>query len=215
MSGLAVLDLNLLLIKALAVAGGAGLGAGATGLVLRFAARRFKDSGRTRKVGRPIGLVLRALGAVAAGLAVWLWLSVFESGGTGLFGGQGGSDFGGKGAQGDESQADSVPDGAGPKRSDRRPPVRKEKLQVTMLGGKRVTGGRFYVLEGESSARDLKDVKKTVKDQQQAGVKTIEILIYEDSVARTGEHGAIRDLTDWAKENGFTVTLREMPGEIP
>ena len=78
------------LVKALAVVGAAAIGALLVGALVRRLGRWliFRD------VPRPVLLLFRGLGGVAAGLAVWVMVS--SPGGSGLFGG-GGAVFGGKG----------------------------------------------------------------------------------------------------------------------
>jgi hypothetical protein len=200
------MDLDLLLIKLLAVAGGAALGAGAIGAAIRILAKRLGN----RKVPGPVNLLLRGLAAMAVALGVWLW--VFGLGGPGWLRGGGGSLFGRMGGQGDGA-GPRAPAGRTEKQADPTAAAQKDSLRVIMLGGKRVADGRFYVLEG-GNAQDLRGTKQLVKERQRnSGVKGIEIIIYENSVARG--HPAVRDLEDWAKQNDLQVSLSAVPGEAP
>ena len=82
-----------LLVRLLAVAGGAALGWLAVGSLVSLS-RRFLG---VSSVPRPPLLVARALGAVVAGWVIWLW--VLGHGGSGI-GGPGGSGIGGASGSG-------------------------------------------------------------------------------------------------------------------
>src|SRR5437899_1811015 len=72
-----MLDLGMQILKGLAVAGGAAVGWLGSGLLLRLLVRLSLQRSTPRNVVLPI----RALGALALGLAVWVW--AFSSGGSG------------------------------------------------------------------------------------------------------------------------------------
>ena len=82
-----------------------------------------------------------------------------------------------------------------------------------MLGGARVSGQRFYLIEGQKEPRTADELKTILKEQQKAGVRNIELLIYENSVARN--HPAVKSLEKWAEENNFTITKVPTKGEMP
>ena len=188
-----------LLINLLAVAGGAAAGAAGTDVSARVAGRFFA----LRRVPRPALYVLRALGAGAVGLAVWMW--VFGTGAGGWGPGGGGSVFGGKGA----GDAGNQPVGVTSKQPVTAQPAASsqgDRMTVIMLGGDRVKDQRFYRVEGEREAKTLDELKDEIKTRQKSGkLKTIEILVYEDSVARN--HATVRELNDWAWQNGLTAII--------
>jgi hypothetical protein len=194
-------------VKLLAVVGGAALGA----WVIGWLARRLGRLLSVREVPRPALRVLRVLAGAAAGYAVWLM--VFAPGGSGLFGG-GGSLFGGHG------QENGTPAAATQATARRAPTTRATTeaerglaVRVTVLGGARVVDGRFYLVEGEKEARTLGDLKQFLKDRKRSGVRTLELLIYQNSVARS--HPAVRELEEWAQQNDFTVSIPPTHGDIP
>jgi hypothetical protein len=195
-------------VKVLAVVGAAAIG----GLAVGFFVRRLGRWLTFREVPRRVLTLFRGLGAVAAGLAVWSM--VFSPGGSGLFGG-GGDVFGGKGsASGAGKQSvlaatsSSEPAASSAPASNLRP-----ALRVVMLGGARVIGQRFYLIEGQKQPLTSSELQKVIKDEQRAGLRNLELLIYENSVAR--DHPAVRDLEKWAEQNDFTVTKLPTKGEMP
>ncbi len=188
-------------VKLLAVVGGAALGVLIVGLVLRFCGW-WLGAG---KGPRTLVWLLRALGGVAGGWLVWLMLTA--PGGSGLFGG-GGSLFGGRGT-GPDSGREAV---SAPTQPAERPSTGRAAsttgaaVSVTMLGGKRVVGSRFYLLEGAGEPLTLDELKQAVKERRQRNpeLRVIEIKIYQDSVSSS--HPAVTDLEQWAMDNGFTVS---------
>ena len=197
-----------LLVKGLAVLGGAALGWLVIALLTRFLGRWLS----ARKGPRPLERLVRLLGAVVGG---WLvWFLVTGSGGGGLFGG-GGSFFGGRGVGEGSGKETAPPSTPRTKRSpaETAPIRRAETLRVVMLGGQRVNDERFYRPEG-GEPRTLAELKKVVKDRQkEGGVKALEIVIYEDSVAR--DHPAVKELEQWARQNDLAVSLALLPGNAP
>src|SRR5262245_7662100 len=77
-------DIGMLLLKWLAVIGGAALGGLLSGLLLQLLGRALFH----RAIPKPALKLVRLLGAVALGLLVWFW--VFGAGGMGGLGGSGG-----------------------------------------------------------------------------------------------------------------------------
>lgn len=197
-------DLGLVLMKLLAILGGAAFGALVTrvlvGGITRIVARR--------RMPRPALNLVSLLGAVAAGLAVWLWL--FGAGGGGGFGsGSGWWPFGGRGGNGGTGT------GAGMGATHRAPPdsaPRSEErtLQVHMLGGSRVQDGRFYVLNRDSP-RTLSELQETLRQRRQgnANLSEVEIVIYKDSVAE--DTAAVRELLQWLEQAGLKPKI-SLPG---
>jgi hypothetical protein len=196
------------LVKILAVVGAAAVGA----LGVGFLVRRLGKWLIFREVPRPVLNLFRALGGIAAGLAIWTM--VFSPGGSGLFGG-GGSVLGGKGT---ESQSGIQFTTAPLSKAEPAAPLTNSLpatpvLRIVILGGARVAGQRFYALEGQKNALTLSELKKVIREQHQAGVRNIELLIYQNSVARN--HPAVRDLEKWAEQNDLTVSKPPTKGEIP
>ena len=201
---LAVIDVGMNLLKILAVAGGATVGGIGGGLLLRLIAK-VSFGRNTPRV--PLRIV-QALGATGMGVFVYYW--AFNSGGSGL--GGAGTTFGGKG-QGTSLSADldagkTKQDTAKADTLQEKPPAGTTIVRVEMLGGARVKGDRFYILDGEKEAKNLAELREAVRVQQQKDKVTIEridIVIYEDSVAP--DHPAVRDLEKWAKQNNLTVSV--------
>src|SRR5213076_2846383 len=108
-----VKDAGLLVLKVLAVIGGAGLGALATGWVVRGLSRLL-----LHRPASPGFLWVRWLGAAAGGLAAWVWVS-----GPGGSGWRGGGSGGGLGSGGNgaavsthlEGKSGTTPEEKGPR----------------------------------------------------------------------------------------------------
>lgn len=192
---LGILDLGMLVVKWLAVAGGAAIGALMFGVVGQFWSKRMMR----RPASKPMMLVLRLLGALLMGSLVWAF--VFGSGGGGGLGGSGSGfwPFGAKGSQGSASE-DAATSKQPPQDTARGPRV--ESLKIRILGGKRVENQRFYVIDAEKP-RDWDELKETVLERRQhnPALQEIEILLYKDSVDR--QNPAVTKLDKWARENGF------------
>jgi hypothetical protein len=202
---LALVDVGMNVLKLLAIAGGFMIGGLGSGLLFRGAAKLAL----ARQVPRPMMVIVRLLGGVAAGLAVYVW--AFGTGGSGLGSGAGL----GSGGQGQpvstlasNPSADRQTDGNQPG---------SDVLRVVMLGGDRVASPRFYLLEGDKEPRTLPDLQKAIQARQdekdKPSLKSIEIVIYEDSVAQ--DHPAVRDLERWARQNDLGVTLSKPRGTLP
>jgi hypothetical protein len=200
---LGMIDLGMQVLKLLAVAGGAAVGWLGSGVLFRLLARMSLG----RQVPRPMMFVVRALGAVALGLAVWYW--AFGTGGSGFGTGAG---LGCAGGQGPGAEVEAPPE----PRPLESPPLPAEKagagsdvLRVEMLGGARVQEQRFYVLEGERRPKTFAELREALQARQQdkskGPLKGVEIVIYEDSVAQ--DHPAVRDLERWAKQHDLAVRL--------
>jgi hypothetical protein len=207
-------------MKWLAVAGGATIGWLGSGLLLRLLVRL--SLGRT--VPRKVLLPVRTLGALALGLAVWVWASSPGGLGPGLggwlgLGGSGGQPPGLKTEPAPQAQATAQRDVDTPKRSETEaePRLGQDTLRIDILGGARVQQERFYLLEGEKEARTLAEVRKAIQarrqEQDKAPLKGIVIMVYGSSVAR--DHPAVKNLEAWAKDNGLSVTFPPTTGAAP
>ncbi len=193
-----MLDLGLLVLKVLAVVGGAAVGAVVVGVVLKLLVRLTT----TRPVPRPALLLSRLLGAVAAGLAVYLWIAGEGLGGMG--GGGGGLwPFGQKGGSGEAKSATKDAKPEVPK-SDKLTP--EEVVRVQMRGGKDAEADqRFYSVDGQSP-QNLDEVQQTLRARL-GKVKAIEIVIGKGSVDK--DSPAVTALTNWAKDQGLMVKTVE------
>jgi hypothetical protein len=206
-----MLDLGMLILKGLAVAGGAAVGGLGSGLLFRLLVRLSLH----RTVPQKALLLVRALGAAALGLAVWMW--VFSTGGSGP--GLGGLLGSGAGGQSTETRAQPGPSteptpkhqAATPKGSipESRQVLAPDTMRIEILGGERVKQERFYLLEGEKEPRTLSEVRKAIlarrEDRDKPPLVGIVIMIYGSSVAR--DHPAVRNLQKWAEENRLSVTF--------
>jgi hypothetical protein len=215
-----VLDLGMLVLKGLAVVGGAAVGGLGSGLLFRLLVRFV-----IHRPASPTALrLIRTLGAVALGLAVWLWVS--SSGGLG----PGGGGWFGTGAgtrQAPLAKSEPAPSADTTPTPDTAPlPLRPpdsqsrsahDTLRIEILGGARVQQGRFYLLEGNKEPLTLDEVRKAIQTRQQEKdkppLKGIVILIYGSSVAR--DHPAVRNLAKWAEQNHLSVTFPPTNGAAP
>jgi hypothetical protein len=192
------MDLGLFILKLLAVAGGAAVGALLVGLVVQLAVRSMS----TRPVPRPVLTTLRVLGAVAAGLAVWLW--VFGPGGSGGFGGSGGWwPFGqkggatGQGGTGRASNSEQVPT------THPQPEKARDTLTVTMRGGEEADKDqRFWVLQGDPP-RDWESVTKAILERRRENSELRLLKIVTTSASVADNHPAVLKLKAWAREHGL------------
>ena len=186
-------------VRVLAVAGGAALGVLIISLIVRLLGRLLG----TRRVPGPLYLMVRILGAIVGGWAVWLL--VFGGGGSGI-GGPGGSHAGGPGTgkgTGAEKPAATQPAGT----------HRANTLAVVMLGGARVHGDRFYQVAGAKEPLNLEELKEVLKKRQAAGLQGVEIVIYENSVSR--DHSAVSALQQWALDHDLAVSMSFPKGDAP
>lgn len=198
---LAMVDVGLLLLRLLAVAGGGAVGAFGSGLLLRWLGRMAGG----RQVPQPIMTFVRILGGITMALVVWMW--AFGVGGSGFGTGEGWGLGSGQGtgpksdATAPISTAYSSPDvkknGAGANQT-------SESLHVEMLGGQRVQDERFYLVEGASQPVSLAELRRQIQGHEPP-YRRLEIVIYEQSVAQ--DHPAVRELERWAKQHDLTVSL--------
>jgi hypothetical protein len=199
-------DLGQIVVKALAVAGGAAVGALVTGAVVGFVIRRL-----FRKPQPPaLRTFFRVLGAFLGGLAVGVLLFTGVGGG-GWFGGGGSGHGDSASARVTPSQADKTTVAA-----PTTPAVpTQQTVRVVMLGGDLVRNGAAYRLDGERQARTLAEVKEVVQKRMAADppARTLDILVFQNSVA--GGSAPVEDLAGWARQAGLTVTVVTAAGDIP
>jgi hypothetical protein len=86
-------------------------------------------------------------------------------------------------------------------------------LRIRLLGGPRVQGERFYQLDDAPEPMTLEELEKSIDKRKEHGLKGIEILIYQNSVARN--HPAVHNLEDWAGQQGLSVTIPPTTGNLP
>jgi hypothetical protein len=196
---LGMLDVGMVVLKVLAVAGGAVLGALVIGLLVQLIGRGVAG----RQLPAWVVNVSRLLGAVAGGLAVYVWVT--SPGGGGGFGGGGGGwwPFGksNSGTGVEATQRSSPNTGSGP------PATRQERpdtLEITMRGGKEAEDDqRFYVIEGEEplDKEHLPAAIEKWKKEKKPQLKFIKIIKGPGSV--TPGNKAVGWLIDWAKKSGY------------
>jgi hypothetical protein len=200
--------MNLLLValwKLGAVVAGALTGFLTSGFVVRKSTTALIRREAPQVVVFPFRVVGGALGG-------WLVMLAF-GGGLGFFGGGEGTGNGtGAGVQpsanrSTENRAVSLP--AKPEAA----PSAPQTLRVRLLGGSRVAGEKFYQIDNMPQAMTLSELKKNIDEQKQHGLKGIEILIYQNSVARN--HPAVHNLEDWAGQQGLSVTIPPTKGDLP
>jgi hypothetical protein len=202
----AMFDLQMFLLKVLAVAGGGAIGFFGTGLFLNVLGRVF-----LRSKGKPPAFnAIRGLGMIALGLLVYFW--AFGAGGGGFGGAGGWWPFGGQGGTGADS---ALPGQASESvtKEDVNKLVQKDKhrlqhaMQVRLLGGKEVVDQRFYLVEDDKTAKSWDELVALVKKRQieDKNFTVLEIVLFQGSVDR--ENPAVTKLENWARENRLTPKL--------
>jgi len=199
------------IVKVLAIVGGAGLG----GLVIGMLAGIIVKTVARRPAPRLVKNLVRLLGAVAAGLAVYLF--VFGPGGGGLGGlgwGLGGGD-GGTTGHGHSTQSGPVGTRQEQTSAPATAPARDQVLAIEMLGGARVKDNRFYLVEGEKEPATLEELRKLLEKrlQTQPPLKAIDIVIREDSVSELDP--AVKNLRLLAEQLGLGVSRKTSAGDKP
>ncbi len=203
---MAELGIGMTILKVLAVVGGVAVGVFGTGWLVQLTCRLTIH----RPVPQPALRLVRLLGGLAAGLAIWLWVSGPGSGGLG---GMGLGMFGrGPGNEnGAEKDANSAKEKTQTKK-DQEPPKPTEVLRVVMLGGSRVTADRFYLIESGKQPSTLADVEKAIKEHQPP-VKEIDVVIYLDSVPQM--HSEVAKLVQRARDLDLTVRITKPGTNMP
>lgn len=170
------------------------LGAGFVGWILGGPAIRSMYRLAARKPAPGwLGPIGKFAGAVLVAFLVFLFLPL--GGGSGLgwgpgwgsgAGGAGGNSEGGKGKGDQGTPHDLKKDGKGA-------PVAREKLEIELLGGAKITGeGRYYLLKRLPPAKTLPEVEAELKDR--ASKVEVHLVFTDQSVAEN--HGAVRRLRD-------------------
>jgi len=180
------------ILKIVAVLVGVVLGA--------FVGRVLAPFVGNRKASATVIVFCAALG----GLALWLAVS--------RVGGKGGGEGDGTGPGGGYAKSSG---NGGEKRSasEKAGEPEPETLKVTMLGGDLVKDQRFYVI-GHESPRTWDELMAAIsKRRKDPGLKAVEIVIFDNSVAR--DSPAVRDLEDWATAQNLTVATKRIHKRLP
>jgi hypothetical protein len=206
-------DLQMALLKGLAVAGAAAVGFLAGGSLLKLIGRLLL----VRRIPRSGMFVTRLLSGIAVGMLVYLW--VFGEGGLGGMGGEGGWwPFGAKGGPG-QGNVIPTPSPAEPAKTplpqERQPMETPHALTIRLLGGRRVDDQRFYLVQGEKAAMDWPELTKWLLERKKAdpALQSLEIELFADSVDR--DNPAVTQLERWCKEKGLAAKLVFPPGNLP
>jgi hypothetical protein len=199
-------------VNGLAVAGGAAVGYFGTWLLTWGLCRATIHKTPPKSVQK----LLNVVGAIAGGLIVAALL--FKGGGSGWGSGSGWNLFGGSGKDG-EQPVNSNPTYPGGPTNPTHPtqPIKPDSspvLRIRMLGGNDVKGDRFYQIVGDATARTLDELKPIVRERMQPpggqpGIRTVEIIIDPDSVARN--HPAVKQLENFARGEDLTVNISVQP----
>jgi hypothetical protein len=197
--------------KGLAVLGGAVVGGFLVGLLVRFLVKALS----AQKVPPKIMLIVRLLGAVAAGWLVALW--VWGGGGPGI-GGSGGIGFGG-GTGGNkppatESHKDQVRSDKG-ENAGREGVLRVEVLTnlavEKLLGKEAVRAQRYYhvLSTEEKDLLTLDELKEIIRKRakEQPPPRRLDIVTGPESPVP--ELPRVNDLTRWAKDQDLVVAFPE------
>ncbi len=188
-----------------AVVAGALAGFMGSGFIVRKSTTALVRKEAPRALVFPFRVVGGALGG-------WLVMLAF-GGGQGWFGG--GDGIGDGGAPGVQPSASQPTDNRAVKLPAKPEvvPAHTQTLRIRLLGGPRVANEKFYQIDNQPQAFTLSELKRTIDLQKQQGLKGIEILIYQNSVARN--HPAVHNLEDWAGQQGLSVTIPPTKGELP
>lgn len=187
-------------VKILAVVGGAVVGGLGLGLLGQLLARAFT----VRKMPPWPLRTVRLLGGGICGWLVALWL--FGGGGAGI-GGTGGWGFGSRKGNGQENTEVVKKDGESRKTADDGKAPATDALRIEVLGRAvlpkaDIDGERWYRVETEDGSRLLTfaDVKEVVKSRQrkQPPLHRIAIVLYNNSPAQNVP--VVSQLIKWASE---------------
>jgi hypothetical protein len=187
--------------NALMAAGGALVGAILT-FIVTFTA--FKAA-RVRKVPPRATMLLSTVGGLLAGWLVWAWVSGGLGFGPGGGGGVAGSTAPNQGLTATHRDI-SLP-------THQREPA--DTLRIVLVRSKDydAESKRYYLPEGRQPARNLSEIVQHIKEKQQQNptLKTIEVVVYQDSIAET--RGLVADLEDPVRPLGLTIKTHK-PGTI-
>ena len=184
----------------LMIAGGALVGAVVTGVILVVL---FKLA-RVKKTPRRLTTVLSVMGGIVGGWLVFALLSGMDGYGPGLGGGIVGGDLSGKGSTLVSTARDT-----------RREADYSLRVMIVRSRDYEPESKRYYLVEGRTPARTLPEVIQVIKDRHQLNpaLKTVEIVIYQDSIAET--RGLADDVEDPVRPLGLTVKTHKPGTDAP
>jgi len=184
----------------LATAGGAVVGAAGTAMLCVVLFRLL----HVKKIPRKPVALLSILGGIAVGWAVWLW--VHSSPGYGP--GPGGGVFVGTGTDKGTAPRDTAP-------ATRKEPADTVRVAIVRSVDYKVDSKQYYLIEGRPPALNLDETLRALKDKQQLNpmLKTLEVVIYKDSMAKV--LGPVMDLQEAAQRAGLTVKTYEPGTDAP
>ncbi len=196
-----------LILKVLAVLGGAVLG----GLLVGLAGRLLTRTLTTRPLPAWATRVLRVGGGAAAGWLVALW--VFSEGGSG-FGGSGGGRPGSSGESGERDRRAEEPKD---KKDDTPPSEETKELRVEVLGpmalkalNRPAEGPQVYRLaEGDAhNLYDLDGLKKRLGERrkQNRNLRVV-VVLYRDSPAEIVP--VVKELKEWLDDEKIALQVQK------
>ena len=207
-------SLEQMIVKVLAVLGGAAVGGIGAGLITKVLARLAT----TRAVPLLPLRIVRVLGAIAVGLIVarFLW----GTGGGGGGGGGGWGLFGGTGSGGAETtQLTSTTEASSrkeesPGATSKAPATPEETLRVEVLG-ERVQGDRWYRIEGQSKLLTLAEIQRLVEQRAKTGtpLRNLVIVVYKNSPAPDKDQ--VVKLREISRDLGLTPSVEEPLRDAP
>jgi hypothetical protein len=199
-------DLGQIVVKGLAIAGGAAVAAVVIGAVVGLIVRKLFR----KPLPVPARTLVRILGGVAGGLGVAVLLFTGVGNGWGLGGGQGTGT-----SRGDLTAATHPALAAAIEPAPKTGTPTLHSVRVIMLGGDMVRNAAAYRIDGERQARTLADLQQEIRKRMAADppAKAVEIIVYDNSVARGA--APVADLERWAQLNNLAVTVVATPGDIP
>lgn len=195
-------------INVLAVAGSGAVGYFLTFALIWISCRMTIQ----RQPPKQVTKILSTLGAVACGIAAF-FLLFNGAGGGGGWGFGPGMGFGtGSTQKAGPTQAQTVP----VRTTQNDPGPSASALRIRILGGVKVKERRFFLVDGESSPRDLPEMKQLLRDRakpmgEKPPIREVIIIVDNDSVAR--DHVAVRQLEEFVKEQLLTVSILDQTDE--
>lgn len=183
----------------LAVLGAFFLGAVVLGAGTNFISRSLFG----KKLPASLLRFVRVLGGLAVGLAVGLL----------VFSGAGGWGLGGSGGDGSGNAA--IKPAMSPNTTKMPPAPPPARLGVALLGGARVQGQAFYLVDGEQLPRTMASMRErlTLPASPAEAQPLLTLRIYEDSVAQ--DHPAVIELETWARQSGWRVSVEKVSDMLP
>jgi len=183
--------------RGFAVIGATIVGAILLGFIINF----FTQLIWGKKLPTGMSRFVRVVGGLSSGFVVGMF----------VFGGGGG--WGTGGGSGSATTKGTLPD-ANALTADPLQGPAFSRIEVTMLGGKRVVAEKFYRVYGHAGSKTFKELKEILQSEPvRPDANQLIVRIYEDSIAQ--DHPAVHELESWAAENKWRVTLEKIPNTIP